>query len=214
MRTLKPIRSFVRRERKLGQTRQKAVQELWSKYVLPPQETLDIQGLPNSVNIEIGFGMGEALFKMAGANPNEFFVGIEVHLPGVAALLAKLNIQPLNNLKIYHYDAIEILQTCIPNYCINKIFLFFPDPWQKNRHHKRRIVQPAFVKLIHQKLKNDGYFCAATDIEDYAIHMIKTVTANNFTLMTDAPTLRPLTKFEQRGIREGRKIWDLAFIKK
>lgn len=212
MNKIRPIRSFVRRERKLGKTRQIAVQELWDKYVLTPQEMLDIKTLPQPINIEIGFGMGEALFEMAKNKPDEFFIGIEVHLPGVAALLTKLKNEPLNNLKIYHHDALEILQNHVPNHCIDKIFLFFPDPWPKNRHHKRRIVQPVFIELIHKKLKDNGYFYAATDIEDYAIRITKIASAGNF-ILTDAPNLRPSTKFENRGIQAGRKIWDLVFIK-
>jgi len=212
MNKIRPIRSFVHRERKLGKIRQTAVQELWNQYVLKPQEMLDVKKLPRSINIEIGFGMGEALFEIAKNQPDEFFIGIEVHLPGVAALLTKLKNEPLNNLKIYHHDALEILQNCIPSHCIDKIFLFFPDPWPKNRHHKRRIVQSSFMELIHKKLKYNGYFYAATDIEDYAIHITKIAAAGNFT-PTDTYNLRPPTKFENRGIQAGRKIWDLVFIK-
>lgn len=214
MKTLKPIRSFVRRERRLGKVRQEAVKTLWDQYVIDYKKGMfDPKEFGNKkLNIEIGFGMGDSLFAMVLANPNEYFIGIEVHLPGVAALLTKLKNHPLPNIKIYNHDAIEILNNCIPNNCIDKILLFFPDPWQKRRHNKRRIVQSQFVQLIHNKLKTDGYFHVATDIKDYALHTIKTLHANNFHQI-EINHNRPLTKFEQRGINNGRKIWDLVFTK-
>ena len=214
MKTLRPIRSFVHRERKLGYLRQEAVSLLWDQYVLNHQNgMINLDKLSRPINLEIGFGMGESLFKMVETFPSEQFIGIEVHLPGVAALLHKLKNKPLSNIKIYHYDAIEVLEKCIPNNCINKIFLFFPDPWPKRRHHKRRIVQPTFIKLIYDKLEDHGYFYAATDVEDYALHMVNTITAKNFKLALKTQASRHLTKFEQRGINEGRKIWDLTFTK-
>jgi len=215
MNRLKPIRSFVHRERKLGRLRQEAVQLLWDKYVINHQNgIIDFPKTANCINIEIGFGMGEMLFNLAQNNPQELFIGIEVHLPGIAALLAKLKIAPLDNLKIYHHDAIEILTNCIPDNCINNIFLFFPDPWPKQRHHKRRIVQPAFATLIYRKLKRNGCFYCATDIENYAEHIMRVLTTNNFIYEIEKSPSRPPTKFEQRGIREGRNIWNLSFSKK
>jgi len=208
MKTIKPIRSFVRRERKLGKKKQLIVQELWNKYVIDSQ--LELSSTKHSTNIEIGFGMGEFLFQIASENPQEFFIGIEVHLPGVANLLQKLKEHPLNNLKIYHHDAIEILQKYIPNSCIDKIFLLFPDPWPKRKHHKRRIIQSDFIKLIRAKLKDKGYFYVATDIEDYANYINKITIINGLKPCSHL-NIHPPTKFEQRGIKAGRKIWNLAF---
>ena len=224
--TNKPIRtikSFVHRQRNLAPTKQKILAELWPKYGLEiTNKKIDLTKIFNNQNstiIEIGFGMGETLLHMANNFPEKNFIGIEVHMPGIGSVLSKLRTNPLTNIKIYNTDALDVLQKCVPNNSIEKFLIFFPDPWPKKRHHKRRIIQPAFVNLIATKLKPNGILHMATDWEDYAEHMMSVLTqAPQFrntageSKFAARPDYRPLTKFEQRGQKLGHKIWDLIFI--
>jgi tRNA (guanine-N7-)-methyltransferase len=167
---------------------------------------------------EIGFGMGQATLEMAAAAPDEDFIGVEVHRPGVGALLNGMLTQNLSNIRVYSWDAIEVLRDCVADASLDRLLLFFPDPWHKSRHHKRRIVQPEWAQLVRQKLKIGGVLHMATDWEAYAEHMLDVMNAapGYRNLAADGryvprPAERPVTKFERRGERLGHGVWDLKF---
>ncbi|MEI8054925.1 MAG: tRNA (guanosine(46)-N7)-methyltransferase TrmB [bacterium] len=214
MNKIKPIRSFVRRQRRLPSSKQKIFDEGWVLY------GLDIASgaISTPLVLEIGFGMGTTLFNSAKKYPDKNFIGIEVHQPGIVALLAQLKAQPLNNIRLYNEDAVIVLEQSIPDNSLEKVLIFFPDPWQKNRHHKRRLIQPKFIALLQKKLKPKGVLHIATDWEDYANHIIAVLKANSaFTACEPLESLpfladRIPTKFEQRGKKQGHKIFDLLFI--
>jgi tRNA (guanine-N7-)-methyltransferase len=166
--------------------------------------------------LEIGFGMGGATAAIALANPETDYLGVEVHTPGVGALLKQIGELGLENLRIIQHDAVEVLQHMIPDASLDGVHIFFPDPWHKKRHHKRRLVQPDFVALLVRKLRHGGYLHLATDWADYAQQMQSVLAANPDLVNTAAgfaprPEYRPLTKFEQRGVRLGHGVWDLIF---
>jgi len=170
--------------------------------------------------LEIGFGNGASLAEMAANHPENDYLGIEVHRPGVGNLLLQIEEQALNNIRVSNDDAVEVLAQQIPDASLDAVFLFFPDPWHKRKHHKRRIVQPAFVRLLHRKLTPGGLFHMATDWENYAEHMMAVMSsADGFENTAGSgqyiarPEYRPLTKFEQRGHRLGHGVWDLVFKK-
>jgi tRNA (guanine-N7-)-methyltransferase len=168
--------------------------------------------------LEIGFGMGASLVTMAQNNPHQNFLGLEVHAPGVGACLASAKEAGVENLRVMCHDAVEVLQKMIPDNSLRMVQLFFPDPWHKARHNKRRIVQVPFAELVMRKLKLGGVFHMATDWEAYAEHMLEVMSSidgyknqsesNNY---VPRPETRPLTKFEQRGQRLGHGVWDLMF---
>jgi len=168
--------------------------------------------------LEIGFGMGDCLLSLAENYPHLNFLGIEVHKPGIGALLSKIQEKSLSNIRIICYDAVTVLASLLPNNCLSGVLLFFPDPWPKRRHHPRRIVQPAFVDHIYKKLQEGGFFHLATDVEEYATHMLNILTAHDgFAILNnqDAKLLqRPKTKFERRGEALGHPITDLVFMKR
>ncbi|MES9878216.1 MAG: tRNA (guanosine(46)-N7)-methyltransferase TrmB [Candidatus Sedimenticola sp. PURPLELP] len=220
------IRSFVLREGRLTAGQQKAFETVWPEYgVSFTGSKLDLQGLfgnRNLVFLEIGFGNGESLAEMARANPGNNYIGVEVHRPGVGHLLIRIEELGLTNLRVMRHDAVEILDKGLAEGSLDGLFLFFPDPWHKKRHHKRRILQPEFVQLIAKAVKPGGFFHAATDWEHYAQHMMdvlsreaalfeNTAGVGNY---TPRPGYRPLTKFEQRGHRLGHGVWDLIFRRK
>jgi tRNA (guanine-N7-)-methyltransferase len=162
--------------------------------------------------------MGQSLLEMAAAAPEQDFIGVEVHKPGVGALLNGLMTQNLGNVRVYSCDALEVLRQCVADASLDRLLLFFPDPWHKSRHHKRRIVQPAFAELVRQKLKIGGVLHMATDWEAYAEHMLEVmnVAPGYRNLAADGrcverPPERPITKFERRGERLGHGVWDLKF---
>ena len=219
------IRSFVRREGRLTTGQQHALDTLWPKYGIDMSDTaLDlgsIFGNEQPVILEIGFGNGDSLAQMAKGNPGLNYLGIEVHRPGVGHLLYLIEEQDIENLLIMSEDAVEIIRNQIPERALTGVQLFFPDPWPKKKHHKRRIVQPEFVKLLASRLKPGGFFHMATDWENYAEHMLEVMSAaedfENSTKEGDfipRPDSRPLTKFEQRGQRLGHGVWDLLYIRK
>lgn len=199
----------------------------WSNYGLDYQtEPFDfpaIYGNHNPVILEIGFGMGKSLVEMAQQNPDKNYLGIEVHTPGVGACLAYALEKGIKNLRVICHDATEILRDCIADRSLGGLQLFFPDPWHKAKHHKRRIVQPQFVKTVTQKLTSGGFIHFATDWQNYAEHMLNVLQSvqsavgiRNISETGDfipRPDFRPLTKFEQRGQKLGHGIWDLYFIK-
>jgi tRNA (guanine-N7-)-methyltransferase len=216
----RPIRSFVLREGRLTAGQQRAFEELWPSFgsTLPKDETFDPRALfdhPQPLYLEIGFGNGESLAAMAERHPGRNYLGIEVHRPGVGHLLIRIEELGLQNLRVLREDAVEVLHR-LPAEALDGVYLFFPDPWHKKRHHKRRIVQPEFLDRLHRVLKPGGRFHAATDWQDYAEHMMKVVSADHrFRNLggpgrfTPRPPDRPLTKFEQRGQRLGHEVWDL-----
>lgn len=217
------IRSFILRQGRLTQGQQFALDNFWDKYCLDPKVALDVNnifGRYAPLCVEIGFGNGECLAKLAAENPNKDYIGIEVHRPGVGHLIIQLEQQALQNVRIYCHDAIEILTNNLPDNSLSAVHLFFPDPWHKRKHHKRRIVQTSFVDLLAKKLQADGYFHAATDWENYAESMLAVLSANDRFSNTsptntycERPTHRPLTKFERRGLHLGHGVWDLIFVK-
>ena len=218
------IRSFVRREGRLTRGQQRALDLLWPQFGIEagegPLELDTLFGRSAPKVLEIGFGMGASLAQMAAAKPDWDFLGIEVHRPGVGTLLRHIEEQGLSNVRVICADAVEVLKQRIPDASLDRVQLFFPDPWHKKRHHKRRIVQPEFVALIAAKLKPGGVFHLATDWENYAQHMLAVLSASpQFRNQAGEghyaprPEERPLTKFEQRGQRLGHGVWDLLFVR-
>ncbi len=221
---VRKVQSFVKREGRLTKGQAAAIDKLWPTMGLEYTKTafdLDKEfGRHAPVVLEIGFGMGHSLVEMAKAEPNKDFIGIEVHRPGVGTCLMAADEQGVNNLRVMEHDAVEVLRDCIPDGSLSRVQLYFPDPWHKKRHHKRRIVQPDFVELLRQKLTVGGLFHMATDWENYAEHMLETMlAAPGFSNTAEdgkyvpRPSYRPLTKFEQRGHRLGHGVWDLVFAK-
>jgi tRNA (guanine-N7-)-methyltransferase len=217
------IRSFVRREGRITRSQQRALDELWPRYGLEAGQRLDLDrlfGRRAARTLEIGFGNGDSLAAMAEQEPGTDFIGIEVHRPGVGHLLLELERRGLNNVRIICDDAVQVLMHCLQDESLDRVLLFFPDPWPKKRHHKRRIVQPAFIELLARKLKTGGILHMATDWEDYAGHMLavmdQTETFRNCAgpgHYARRPAWRPVTRFEQRGQRLGHGVWDLLFEK-
>lgn len=218
----KDIRSFVIRGGRMTLGQKNAFDKQWSVYGLSLYSgKLDFQqtyGRQAPVVLEIGFGMGDSLLQMAQSEPDKDFLGVEVHPPGVGRLINNAGKQGTNNLRVYMADAIDVLEDCVPDNSIDRFQLYFPDPWHKKKHHKRRIVQPAFVQRIRQKLKIGGMFHLATDWENYAEHMMEVMcTAEGYTNLAgdyqyaERPDYRPVTKFEKRGERLGHGVWDILF---
>ncbi|AIU87555.1 tRNA (guanosine(46)-N7)-methyltransferase TrmB [Pectobacterium odoriferum] len=221
-RPMRRIRSFVRRQGRLTNGQQLALDNYWPVMGVEYQtEQVDFNALfgrDAPVVLEIGFGMGASLVTMAAQHPEQNFLGIEVHLPGVGACLAAAQEAGISNLRVMCHDAIEVLMNMIPDGSLSMVQLFFPDPWHKARHNKRRIVQVPFVELVQSKLKVGGVFHMATDWEPYAQHMLEVMTSvteyrnlSNNNEYVERPESRPLTKFEARGQRLGHGVWDLMF---
>ncbi len=223
-RYMRKIRSFVLRTGRLSEAQKRAMNDNWDDFGLEHQQDpfdfKKIFGNENPVILEIGFGMGRSLVDMAKQNPQSNYLGIEVHTPGVGACIAYALEQQVTNLRVICHDAIEILNDNIPKNSLTGLQLFFPDPWHKAKHHKRRIVQTPFIDLIMEKLKPEGFIHMATDWENYAEHMLEVLRQQpklrNTSLTNDyipRPNFRPLTKFEQRGHKLGHGVWDLYFVK-
>jgi len=217
------IRSFVRREGRMTRAQQEALGRLGQSYLIAESALQDLDAVFQRCAprvAEIGFGMGDALAAMAKAKPHCDYLGIEVHRPGVGSLLLKLEKDAVDNVRVVCADAVEVLQHHLPDTTLDAVHLFFPDPWPKTRHHKRRIVQAEFVELVRRKLKPGGIFHMATDWEDYARQMLKVMeSASGYQngagvgAFSPRPSERPLTKFEQRGQRLGHPVWDLLFTR-
>ncbi len=220
-RPLRRIRSFVRREGRITPGQQRALQECWPRYGLEADARLDLAqvfGRDAPRTLEIGFGNGASLATMAAQQPQHDFIGIEVHRPGVGHLLQLIEEQGLGNLRLMREDAVQVLQHCIADDSLDRVLLFFPDPWHKKRHHKRRIVQPDFIELLASKIRHGGRLHMATDWEDYAQHMVEVMSGSTAFRNCAAsgafvprPEYRPVTKFEQRGQRLGHGVWDLLY---
>lgn len=209
------IRSFVRREGKItpGQTR--AIEAYWPTIGCELSDGL-FKGSDKPIVLEIGFGMGDSLLEMARQHPDKHFVGIEVYRPGVGSLLMKMEQAGVTNIRIFREDAIDVLMQCLPEHSLEAVLLFFPDPWHKKRHHKRRIVNATFINLVCQKLKPSGYFHVATDWENYA-EVIEETLADFPQLKKQKPKHyleRPSTKYQKRGERLGHGVWDLVYMQR
>jgi tRNA (guanine-N7-)-methyltransferase len=219
----RPLRSFVLRAGRMGTGQQRALQELGPRYLLPfaaaPIDWPAIFGRTAPRVLEIGFGMGDATAQIAAALPGTDFIGVEVHVPGVGALLKRIGEQGLSNLRLIQHDAVEVLQQQVAPASLDGVHIFFPDPWHKKRHNKRRLVQPEFVALLASRLAPGAYLHCATDWEPYAQQMLDVLRAEPALANTAAaepgfaprPAYRPLTKFEARGLKLGHGVWDLVF---
>lgn len=217
------IRSFVRRQGRISLAQERFHAEALPRFGIAysPQQ-LDLPaifGRQAPLILEIGFGMGETTASIAAAHPQNDYLGIEVHTPGVGALCKRLVEQALTNVRIIQHDAVEVVRDMLPENGLDGIHIFFPDPWPKKRHHKRRLIQPPFMKLLATRLKPGGYVHCATDWQEYAEHMLHVLAAeplltNSHTGFAPRPDYRPLTKFENRGLRLGHGVWDLIFSRK
>lgn len=220
----KDIRSFVIRAGRMTEGQKNAFDTWWPIYglslfdgLIDPQE---IFGREAPLVVEVGFGMGDSLLEMAKSESEKDFIGIEVHPPGVGRLIHRAGSEHIKNLRVYMADAKDVLEDCIPDASISRFQLFFPDPWHKKKHHKRRIVQPDFVERVVSKLAPGASFHLATDWENYADHMMEVMsnesslenTSSDY-LFSTKPDYRPDTKFEKRGERLGHGVWDMLFKK-
>lgn len=217
----RPIRSYVIRSGRLTAAQRSAIENYWDEHVIEFDGTpLDLGAAfeqPGRLTVEIGFGMGDSLLEMARNSPDQNFIGIEVHQPGVGKLLKGIADNKVGNLKLICHDAREILERGLPERCIDRLLLFFPDPWHKKRHNKRRLVQPEFLDLISSRLNEGAELHFATDWQAYAEHMMEVLEDDarfenalgeqNYWPSPD----RPVTKFEKRGKRLGHGVWDLRF---
>ena len=220
----KSIRSFVIRAGRMTDGQKNAFDTWWPTYGLSlfdgefkPEEVF---GRSAPLVLEIGFGMGDSLLEMAKADPEKDFIGIEVHPPGVGRLISGAGNEGVKNLKVFMADAHDVLEDCIPDDSLARMQLFFPDPWHKKKHNKRRILQPSFIETVRAKLKPGGIFHMATDWENYADDaMEKMCLATGYKnaapdyLFSAQPEYRPTTKFERRGERLGHGVWDIIFEK-
>jgi tRNA (guanine-N7-)-methyltransferase len=215
------IRSFVRRGGRLTPSQRHAIETWWSEYGVEFQ-----QGMPalpdgfGAFKLEIGIGNGDALIHMAGSDRDSLYLGVEVHEPGIGRCLNNIEKLQLSNVRLIKHDAIEVLEQMIDATVLDRILLFFPDPWHKKRHHKRRIVNQRFRDLAHRALKPGGTLHVATDWQDYAESIAEQlldddrfVNMGNADGHVERPDYRPLTRFEQRGLRLGHGVWDLVFTK-
>lgn len=217
------VRSFVRRDGRMTEAQKHAIEIVLPAVGLTLQNGLinlsDVFQRDAKCVLEIGFGSGYSLLEMAASYPEENFIGIETHLPGIGTLLQGITARQLQNIRIYYADAVEVLEKCIPDHSLGVVQIFFPDPWPKRKHHKRRLIQPAFVQLIIKKLKKGGTIHLATDWQDYAVHMMAVLSSIPALVnlageqeYANRSSQRPIvTKFEQRGTQSGRAIWELQF---
>lgn len=221
---MRTIKSFVMRAGRMTEGQQRGLENGWPKFGLELSGGMldfdQLFGRSAPRTLEIGFGMGHSLLEMAAAAPEQDFIGVEVHRPGVGALLNGLLMQNSNNVRVFSCDAIEVLNQCIPDASLDRLMLFFPDPWHKAKHNKRRIVQPAFAELVRTKLKVGGVLHMATDWEPYAEYMLEVMNVapgyrNQAAdgLYVPRPQERPITKFERRGERLGHGVWDIKFTR-
>lgn len=219
------IKSFVLRAGRISGRQQHALDTYLSQYELPingsPWNFSEIFGRDADTIVEIGFGMGASLLTMAMQQPEKNFIGIEVHRAGIGSLLADIHDNNISNIRIIPHDAVEVLKQHIPSDSLAGIQIFFPDPWPKKRHHKRRLVQPEFLQVLLPVLGKGAFVHCATDWQEYADHMLEVLEQQTFLQnvqeaggFIDRPETRPLTKFEQRGNRLGHGVWDLLFVKK
>ncbi len=218
------IRSFVLRQGRMTNAQNQAMETLWPEYGVDWQERIvdwdEVFARPAELVVEIGFGNGDALAHMAALQTDRNFIGIEVHPPGVGSALQKIEKKELQNVRLISVDAIDVLEQMFADNSLSELRLYFPDPWHKKKHHKRRIVQSAFLDLLAKKLASGGRLHMATDWQEYAEHMLavgqahpafSNHAANNSYI--ERPDWRPETHFERRGLRLGHGVWDLIFVR-
>jgi tRNA (guanine-N7-)-methyltransferase len=216
------IRSYVLRQGRLSPAQARAIDEGQLMVVPYSTTTLDVDavfGRRAPTIVEIGFGMGHATADIAALRPTENFIGIEVHTPGVGSLLKMLREQALSNVRVIQHDAVEVMTTMIADASLAGLHVYFPDPWPKKRHHKRRLIQPAFTKLLAQKIAPGGYLHCATDWQEYAEHMLDVLSAepmltNSASGYAPRPAYRAESNFERRGLKLGHGVWDIVFNKR
>ena len=217
------IRSFVLRQGRISNAQRRAYETLLPKYGIPFNNAqLDLEVVFDRQApkiLEIGFGMGETTTAIAQAHPEQDYLAIEVHTPGVGSLLNQIESRELTNLRIIQHDAVAVMQHMLSPECLDGAHIFFPDPWPKAKHHKRRLIQPAFISRLCTLLKHDAYIHVSTDWEEYAQYILEVLSnepllSNTSTDYIGRPDYRPLTKFEQRGIKLGHAVWDLIFLRK
>lgn len=217
-----PIRSYVRREGRLTLGQQRAMTELYPRYGVGESSQVinaeSLFGRTAALTLEIGFGNGDSLLQLAISDPNNDYLGVDVHRPGVGRLLLNIEQTDIENLRLAHGDAVELLAQRIGNQCLDRVLILFPDPWHKKRHHKRRLVQSSFVSLLATRIKPGGQLQVATDWQDYAEHIQQVMaTSDDFELklvQSNQPYQRPLTKYEQRGQRLKHTIIDMVFTRR
>jgi len=221
--TVRPVRSYVLRQGRMSPAQTRALAELLPlfgiDYAPAPLAFAQVFGRVAPVILEIGFGMGETTAAIAHAHPRHDFLALDVHAPGVGALLKRIDALSLTNVRVIRHDAVEVVAQMIPAASLAAVHVFFPDPWPKKRHHKRRLLQGAFVHALAQRLAPGGYLHAATDWEDYAQDILATFTAEPLLANTaegfaPKPAWRPQTKFEMRGRRLGHGVWDILFTRR
>ncbi|MEE4278919.1 MAG: tRNA (guanosine(46)-N7)-methyltransferase TrmB [Halieaceae bacterium] len=219
------VRSFVLRAGRMTTSQQRGLDQGWERWGVdcPAQRApIDLDALfggPGPRVLEIGFGMGQSLLEMAGAAPDLQFIGVEVHRPGVGKLLAGMEARSIDNIRVFCHDAVEVLDNALAENSLERINIYFPDPWHKKRHHKRRLIQPAFVDLLASRLRSaTGILHLATDWQPYAEHMLEVMEASAHfencagpAQYSPRPDERPRTKFEARGERLGHGVWDLLY---
>lgn len=216
------VRSYVLRAGRMGTGQERALAELGPRFVLPyapaPLDAAAVFGRQAPLVLEIGFGMGAATAEIAAGRPDTDFLGVEVHTPGVGALLKRIGEQNLGNLRIIQHDAVEVLTHMMAPASLAGVHVYFPDPWHKKRHHKRRLIQPPLVALMASRLAPCGVLHCATDWQPYAEQMLEVLSAepllrNTAAAYAERPDYRPLTKFEARGLKLGHGVWDLLFTR-
>jgi tRNA (guanine-N7-)-methyltransferase len=216
----RPIRSFVLRQGRISNAQRRAHADLLPAYGVPfSPAVLDLDrvlGRAAPKILEIGFGMGETTAAIAQQHPERDFLGVEVHTPGVGSLLKRIAELHLKNVRVIQHDAVEVLRHMIAPAALDGVHIFFPDPWPKKRHHKRRLIQPPFLALLASRMKPGATVHACTDWEDYAQQMLQVLSAdraleNTASGYADRPDTRPETKFERRGLDLGHRVWDLVF---
>ena len=219
----RPIRSYVLRAGRMGSGQVRALAELGPRYVLPftpaPLDAAVVFGRRAPLVVEIGFGMGQATAQIAALQPDTDFLGIEVHPPGVGALLQRIEEASLSNLRLVQHDAVAVLEQMMAPASLAAVHVFFPDPWHKTKHHKRRLIQTPLVALLASRLQPGGRLHCATDWQPYAEQMLEVLSAEPALVNSQAgyamrPDYRPLTKFEQRGLQLGHGVWDLVFTRR
>ena len=217
------IKSFVYRRGHISKAQERAVDEGMPRWGIPytpePLNFTETFGREAPVWFEIGFGMGETTAQITQNHPDVNYLGVEIYTAGVGAMLKRIEEHGIQNMRIISHDAVDVLRDMIPDASLERVHIYFPDPWRKARHHKRRIIQPEFVSHLSRKLKPGGVLHCATDWENYAFHMLDVLSgepllSNTSDSFTPRPATRPLTKFEQRGLRLGHGVWDLVFTRK
>jgi tRNA (guanine-N7-)-methyltransferase len=217
-----PIRSYVLRQGRFSRGQQRAYEELLPRYGVAyaraPLDFAQLFGRRGKVVAEIGFGMGETTARIAAENPDTDYLAMEVHSPGVGSLLKQVGELGLANVRIVAHDAVEVMRDMVPEASLAGVHVFFPDPWPKKRHHKRRLIQPEFAALVASRLSPGGYIHVATDWQEYAEHVLQVLSqtqglTNTAEAFAPRPATRPETKFERRGLKLGHGVWDIVFTR-